>query len=130
MAGSNTTTLYLRGVPRPLVREAKAAAAREGQTLARWVSDKLARATGRLTDDEEEPDLSDDFAWYEANQARLEQKHRGKYVAIVNRAVVDHDADFEPLAHRVFAKFGPRSVCMPLVGRREVRVRSPRRVAT
>jgi hypothetical protein len=127
MAGSNTTTLYLRGVPRPLVREAKAAAAREGHTLARWVSDKLARATGSQAAFDEATTLADDFAWYEANQARLERKYSGDYVAIVDRAVVDHDASFERLAQRIFAKLGARSVCMPRVGRHEVRVRSPRR---
>jgi heme exporter protein D len=39
---SEQTTLYLRGLPRQLVREAKAAAARRGSTLAALVSDSLA----------------------------------------------------------------------------------------
>jgi hypothetical protein len=131
MSGSNTTTLYLRGVPRPIVREAKAAAAREGSTLAHWVSERLARATGieAMTSTGNASELRADLAWYEAHQVELERKYPGKYLAIVGEAVVDHDVAFEPLARRVFAKFGQRSICMPCVGRREVRVRSPRRAA-
>ncbi len=129
MADSQTTTLYVRGVPRPLVREAKAAAAREGRTLGSWVADRLARATGTASQPTGTEELRDDLAWYEANQTRLERKYPGKYVAIVHRAVVDHDVDFQALAQRVFARFGTRSICMPRVGRREVRVRSPRRAA-
>jgi hypothetical protein len=59
---------------------------------------------------------------------------RQKFVAqafrpafVHRRAVVDHDTTFDALARRVFARFGTRPICMPRVGRREVRVRSPRR---
>ena len=129
MAGSSTTTLYVRGVPRPVVREAKAAAAREGRTLGGWVADRLARATGTSPTASSADQLRDDLAWYESRRAHLERKYAGQYVAIVGRAVVDHDVAFEALARRVFARFGPRSICMPRVGRDELRVRSPRRAA-
>lgn len=128
MADSDTTTLYLRGIPRPLVREAKAAAAREGRTLGRWVTDRLARATGAAAPSGAHA-LDGDLRWYEANKAALERKYSGEYVAIVDDAVVDHARDFETLARRVFARFGTRPVCMPRVGRSEIRVRSPRVVA-
>ena len=129
MSASAKTTLYLRGVPRSVVREAKAAAAREGVTLARWVTDRLAGATaGTPTSASTAEDLRSDLAWYESNKAAFERKYSGEYLAIVDRAVVDHDAAFEALARRVFDKYGPRSVCMPRVGRTVVRVRSPRRV--
>ena len=127
MAGSNTTTLYLRGVPRPLVREAKAAAARRGTTLGRWVSDQLALAVGSSQAAPDAEGLIEDMAWYESNQSLLERTYAGEYVAIVDRAVIDHDSEFERLAQRVFERLGTRSICMPRVGRREVRVRSPRR---
>ena len=129
MAGSSTTTLYVRGVPRPVVREAKAAAAREGRTLGGWVSDRLARATGTSGTASSADQLRDDLAWYESRKAHLERKYAGQYVAIVGRAVVDHDEAFEALARRVFARFGARSICMPRVGRDQLRVRSPRRAA-
>ncbi len=130
MAGSETTTLYVRGVSRRVVREAKAAAAREGRTLGSWVSERLALATGAAgAPSGAAESVREDLAWYEANKAGLERRYTGEYVAIVRRAVVDHDADFEALARRIFARFGTRSICMPRVGRSEVRVRSPRRVA-
>jgi hypothetical protein len=129
---SDTTTLYLRGVPRSVVRAAKAVAAREGRTLGSWVSERLARATGGADparDPLGEDELRNDLAWYASNEAVLGARHPGEYVAIVHQAVVDHDSDFEALAGRVFARFGARSICMPRVGRRQVRVRSPRRGA-
>jgi hypothetical protein len=131
MVASAKTTLYLRGVPRALVREAKAAAAREGVTLARWVTDRLAVATGGAGEPPApaRPHFQSDLEWYEAHRAALEGQYGGEYVAIVDAAVVDHDADFERLATRVFAKFGSGPVCMPRVGRSLVRVRSPRRAA-
>ena len=130
MPAEAKTTLYLRGVPRSVVREAKAAAAREGVTLARWVTARIvpggaAPAQGR----EESGDLAGDLAFYEAHRAELERKYPDEYVAIIERAVVDHDASFEALASRVFRKHGPNPVCMPRVGRTVARVRSPRRVA-
>ncbi|HEY3495755.1 MAG TPA: DUF5678 domain-containing protein [Polyangiaceae bacterium] len=130
MAATAKTTLYLRGVPRSVVREAKAAAARDGVTLARWVSDRLAAATGGAARvPAPRIDLQTDLAWYEANRTQLEREYPGEYVAIIDEKLVDHDGEFERLASRVFAKYGARPVCMPRVGRSVVRVRSPRRAA-
>jgi hypothetical protein len=127
---SPKTTLYLRGVPRAVVREAKAAAAREGVTLAQWVTSRISGGpNASMPEGARGSDLAGDFAFYEKHRAELEQKHRGEYLAIVDRAVVDHDPSFAALARRVFDKYGARSVCMPLVGRTTVRVRSPRRAA-
>jgi hypothetical protein len=127
---SPKTTLYLRGVPRGVVREAKAAAAREGVTLAQWVTARISAGPGIATPERApERDLAGDFEFYDEHRAEFEQKYRGEYLAIVDRAVVDHDASFAALARRVFDKYGARSVCMPLVGRTTVRVRSPRRAA-
>ena len=126
---ASLTTLYLRGIPLPLAREAKAAAAREGVTLARWVSRRLAGApVPAVSNEGPEGALHDDLTWYESKRAELERKYGGSYVAIVDRTVVDHDADFDALARRVFTKFGARPICMPRVGRAAVRIRSPRRV--
>jgi hypothetical protein len=127
---SAKTTLYLRGVPRSVVREAKAAAAREGVTLAHWVTERIsgaakAPAPQRLPTE----DLESDFAFYEEHRETFGRKYAGEYLAIVDRAVVGHDPSFEALARRVFRKYGARSVAMPLVGRTTVRVRSPRRAA-
>lgn len=130
MPAAEKTTLYLRGVPRAVVREAKAAAARDGVTLAQWVTARLARAfEPRMPVPEPSDELSQDLAFFEAHRSELAHRYAGEYVAIINRDVIDHDASFEALATRVFRKHGPRPVCMPLVGRTVVRVRSPRRAS-
>lgn len=126
------TTLYLRGVPAGLVREAKAKAARRGSTLTALAVDALARSLG--TDEEPEDPFGDELrasmAWYARNRAHLLERHRGEYVAIVDRKVIDHDREFEALASRVFESVGVRPVYMPRVqdGEKPLRVRSPRRV--
>jgi hypothetical protein len=128
MGASELTTLYLRGVPRRVVRGAKAAAARAGQTLGRWVSERLEQAADPAPAKRPDTDaVRAAMAWYEANRRRLERKYPGEYVAIVGRRVVDHGEQFDDLARRVFERFGVRSICMPKVGRSEVRLRSPRR---
>lgn len=127
MPAEAKTTLYLRGVPRTVVREAKAAAAREGVTLAQWVTARLAGAAPSPLR-EPAPDLTSDLAFFEEHRAELERKYPDEYLAIVERNVVDHDPSFDALGARVFRKYGARPVCMPRVGRSVVRVRSPRRV--
>jgi hypothetical protein len=116
-ASPDSGTLYLRGIPRRLVREAKAEAARRGMTLTAFAREALARALGRerAGEGEGEGGLRRDLAWFEANRARLLRRYRGQYVAIVNRRIVDHDRDFGALARRVFRRYGPRSIAIPLV---------------
>ena len=126
---SERTTLYLRGVPTQLVREAKAAAARRGSTLAALVSDSLAQSLRE--DAPGEPlgnGLRENRLWYERNRRGLLARYRGEYVAVVDRAVVDHDRDFSALAARVFARHGGRPVFAPRVQEKEARarLRSPR----
>ncbi len=125
------TTLYLRGVPRELVREAKAEAARQGLTLTAFVAEALRRAlerTGPGPEVRPADELAESLRWFEQNRARLLRRYRGQYVAIHRNRVVDHDRDFDALARRVFRRFGPRPVCMPKVteGERVVHVPSPR----
>ncbi len=150
------TTLYLRGLPEPLVREAKAAAARRGVTLTALVAEALQQAlgasvplpgTGRArpgTAGRPGPtsrkgwagkgDVADRLAesmrWFEANRGRLLRRYRDRYVAIEGGRVIDHDRDFDALARRVFARVGPGPVFMPKVTPEErvVAVPSPRLV--
>lgn len=127
--GSERTTLYLRGVPTQIVREAKAAAARRGSTLAALVSDSLARSLGA---EAEAPngELYESRQWYERHRGELLARYRGEYLAVIDREVVDHDRDFSALAARVFARHGTQPVFMPRVQERDepARMRSPRRV--
>src|SRR4051812_17333183 len=107
------TTLYLRGMPVNLVREAKAAAARRGSTLAAFVCDTLSRSLEREEPPPGEPPsepitdpLEAAMAWYEENRARLLRRYGDEYVAIEDGAVIDHDRDFSALASRVFSALG------------------------
>jgi hypothetical protein len=135
-------SVFLRNVPTDLVREAKAAAARRGETLTTIVAEALARSLrvhgepdrrsdGRSDDrsDARADDLDAEIAWYRKQRSLLLRRYGGEYVAIVDRVVVDHGRDFGALATRVFARFGNRSVYMPRVQPDEptVRIRSPRR---
>lgn len=115
MAGQETATLYLRGVPRKLVREAKAEAARRGMTLTAFAKEALARALGRASEEDEDAirPIRPDLDWFEANRTRLHRRYPNEYLAIISRKVVDHDVSFEALARRVFAKYGLKSIAMP-----------------
>ena len=126
-----STTLYLRGMPTRVVREAKAAAARRGATLAKVVTDALERALQSSGEggDPVENDFDLDMQWYAKNRSRLVRQYDGEYVAIDDGKVIDHDSSFEALATRVFQRLGSRPVFMPHVGadERRLRVSSPRR---
>jgi hypothetical protein len=122
--------VYLRGLPSDVVRDAKAAAAKRGVTLAGFVAETLARALRqRDTSAESTADLNAEMRWYQRNRERLAREYAGQYIAIVEGKVVDHDASFEPLAERVFAREGARNIFMPLVGapKKPVHVPSPRK---
>jgi len=133
--GSNADKkpVYLRGIPSEVVREAKAAAARRGLTLAGFVTDTLSRALQRREPEPEasarpSADIGRELRWYERQRAALTRDYAGQYVAIVGQRVIDHDPDFEALAERVFASHAGQHVFMPRVaaGKPSARVRSPR----
>lgn len=130
----DTATLYLRGIPRTLVREAKSEAARRGMSLTAFAREALAKALRTRVARTEEPEgievIRPDLDWFEKNRKRLLRRYRNEYVAIVNRKVVDHNPDFGALAGRVFKRYGVRSIAMPKVtaGDRVVHVPSPRLV--
>ncbi|MBI2892751.1 MAG: hypothetical protein HYY06_04315 [Deltaproteobacteria bacterium] len=133
MSTSVRKTLYVRGVPEPLLRRAKALAAHRGATLTSVVLEALESAVraGDVPDDEAPDDLpllEDDMTWYEAHKPELLKRHRGEYVAVRSRRVIDHDRDFSALARRMFSRFGRGPVYMPRcqAGERIVRLPSPR----
>src|SRR5262249_11571135 len=129
MARTERKSLFLRGMPTELVREAKAAAARRGTPLTTIVAEALARSLGvnREAPDQDE-NLHRDMAWYRRHRSTLLRQYSGEYVAIVDGAVVDHGRDFSALAARVFTRFGNRNIYMPRVEAAEpmARIRSPR----
>jgi hypothetical protein len=125
MTSDGLTTLYLRGMSRQLVREAKAEAARRGATLAQLTSEALART---LNEHHGADDLAPAMAWYRAHHRQLARRYRGEYVAIVDGRVVDHGRDFAAVAERTLRAYAGQPVYLPRVGEAPptVRVRSPR----
>lgn len=124
------STLYLRGIPVELARRAKAQAAGAGLTLTQFVIEAISSALEQeavgaptLTDP-----LDPDIKWFTQHKADLCVDFAGKYVAIIDKKVVDSDERFGPLAERVFGKFGVRSIFMPkcVIGERVIQVRSPK----
>ncbi len=122
-----STTLYLRGIPKELVRELKAQAARQGLTLTAVAIEALARTVGTEPSGKLKS-LEADMAWYNAHRRHLARRYRGEYLAIVDGRVVDHDLDFGVLAGRVFERVGVRPVFMPqcVPTDQAVHLRSPR----
>ncbi len=129
MVNSETATMYLRNLPRRLIREAKTTAARRGTTLTALVREALEQYladTPEVQADDLSP-IAKDMAWYEANKPKLLRRYEGEYVAIIDGKVVDHNKEFGPLAGRVFKKYGVRAIFMPQVvrGERVVNIPSP-----
>ena len=95
------------------------------------LEDKVRAATPEPSTRDPFEGLEAEIAWYEANRDELAERYDGEYIAVLDGQVVDHDADFGPLARRTFDQHGPRSVYLPRCqqGERRVRLRSPRRVS-
>ena len=70
-----------------------------------------------------------DVQFYKEHFRQLLPVYEGKYIALVNRQVVDSDPDFSRLAERVYSKFGYRDIFMPKVEEpRVLNMPSPRLV--
>ena len=79
---------------------------------------------------EEETVFEADCAYFEANRKEFLGEYEGKYIALINKEVVDSDPAFSPLAKRVYKKYGYKAILMTKVEAepRVVRIRSPRLV--
>ena len=60
-------------------------------------------------------DVKADYEYFRANVDELLPKYRNQFVAIVNRAIVDSDANKSALSERVRAKYGSVSILMTQV---------------
>ena len=58
----------------------------------------------------EEGDRQQEYAYFRANVDELLPKYAGKYVALINRTLVDSDEDEQALQKRVEAKYGARYI--------------------
>ena len=76
---AETTTLYLRRVPRALVQEAKSIAARRGSTLTSFVTEALASAVDSGAGDETGPekDFRESIEWFDRHRGQRRQSDPG-----------------------------------------------------
>ena len=58
---------------------------------------------------------TEDYAYYRANVDELLPEFEGKYVAIINRTIVDTDDDERSLEQRVYAKYERKSITIARV---------------
>lgn len=72
-----------------------------------------------------ESSFAEDIKYYRQNLSRFVERYRGKYIALLNRRVVDEDEDFSKLARRVFRHYGCRDIFMPKVTEKEEMVSIP-----
>jgi hypothetical protein len=124
--------LFLRDVPTDLVRRAKAEAALQGVSLARFVQSAIDTAlkakSSRGTTIEVPKEIAQAQAWYAAHRDEV-ARFQGEYLAIVPDGLIDHDVDLQHLTDRVWNKIGYRSIFTPRVGEPAVqRLHSPKRV--
>lgn len=94
----------------------------------RRVSVSGAASTGGNGDVDRRFAFQDDWAFYQASRERLLKEYGGKYVAIMDKTVVDSDDEFGRLAKRVYEKYGYRPIVITQVEAepRVVRIPSPR----
>jgi len=59
--------------------------------------------------------ISEESKIYRQRHAELKAQYLGQYIAVHNGRVVDHDADFETLRHRVRRRFGSTPVMITRV---------------
>ncbi len=65
---------------------------------------------------------------YEINKEKFLKEYEGKYIALIDGTIIDHDLDYSALAKRVFEKNDYRPIYMPLVSRKEkiCRIKTPK----
>lgn len=125
------TTLYVRNIPVDIARQIKVLAAERSTNVAGVITAAVEHFAARQQEaptDDDAGSLQADMQWYRRHQGQLLRDYEGRYVAILNQQVIDHDASFGALSRRVFARLGNRPVYMPKVERKppEPRLRSPR----
>lgn len=61
--------------------------------------------------------FEESVAFFERHREEFLKDYAGKFIALIERQVVDTDSDWETLAVRVYARYGYREIFMPRVER-------------
>ena len=87
-------------------------AARERQQT---VDDTLAEAVRQYLWELDRQTITQESARYYEQWAELKARYLGKFIAMQNGAVLDHDSDFAVLRQRIRQKFGDAPIMITLV---------------
>ena len=99
---------------------------REARTRGKSVEDFLRIAIQRDRVLTARQKIEQEQEWWENLPLTKRAKYEGKYIAVHNKKLVDHDKSENQLYSRVREKYGKTSILiMPAEGAREIRIYSP-----
>lgn len=111
----------------PLASEIRHEAEAQGLSVERLIE----AALRRYRFEAQRRKINAEAEWWRAVPTEIRQRYIGEFVAVHNRAVVDHDSDEDILRARIRAKYGKVAVLLaPAEGRRELRFVSTRLART
>lgn len=100
---------------------------KEAKSRGKTVEDFLKSAIQRERTISERQKIEQDQEWWTSLPLTERAKYEGKYIAVHDKEIVDHDENEDELSNRVRKKYGKAPILiMPAEGPREVRIFSPR----
>ncbi len=110
-------------VHEPLASQIRQEAAQAGVD----VENLIATAVRRYRFEAQRRKIETEAAWWRGVPAETRARYAGEFVAVHDKAVIDHDHDEEALRQRIRARYGKTAVLItPAEGRREFRIVSTR----
>ncbi len=101
----------------------------EAETYGLPVEDLLRTAIRRERTLANRRKIEEEQTWWLNLPLSKRAKYEGKFVAVHNKTLVDHDQNETALHQRIRAKYGNTAILvMPAEGPREIRILSPRMV--
>lgn len=99
----------------------------EAETHGKSVEDFLRIALKRERVLSERQKIAEEQAWWGNLPLTERAKYAGKYIAVHNQKLVDHDTDEVALYQRIREKYGKTAVLiMPAEGVKDIQIHSPR----
>ena len=107
----------------PLASEIRRAAENEGVEA----EELIASVLRHYRFESQRKKITAEAVWWHSVSPEIHTRYAGEFVAIHDRAVVDHDRDEDSLRKRIRARYGKAAVLLtPAEGRRELRIVSTR----
>ena len=116
-------------IPQHVYQQARRAAARDHSTVDDILKEALIEAFPAVHVHPQRAQMEAEQASFATQKPQLLGEYEGRYIAMLNGAVIDADADKVELAARIDEKYPDKVVLIKLVSRepeRELVMRSPR----